>query len=111
MWTKDFFCGRKGKFGLNCQAVFGICGRILDISIGLPGASSIAFEGSDLYKRLEGGLLKNGLVLYGDNAYIITRYMATPFPNVSSGCKDDYNFFQSQLRIHVKCTFGQLVSR
>ena len=110
---RKFFCGRKGKFGLNCQAVSDVRGRILDLSIGLPGASSdcIAFEGSDLYERLEGGLLKNGLVLYGDNAYINTRYMATPFPNVSSGSKDDYNFFQSQLRIRVKCAYGPLVSR
>ena len=110
---RNFFCGRKGKFGLNCQAVSDVRGRFLDISIGLPGASSdcIAFEGSDLYERLEGGILKNGLVLYGDNAYINTRYMATPFPNVSSGSKDDYNFFQSQLRIRVECAFGQLVSR
>jgi hypothetical protein len=86
---RKLFCGRKGKFGLNCQAVSDIRGRILDISIGLPGASldCIAFEGSDLYKRLEGGLLKNGLVLYADNAYINKRYMATPFPNVLSGCK------------------------
>ena len=52
----------------------------------------IAFEGSALYERLEGRLLKNGLVLHGDNAYINTRYMATPFPNVLSGCKDDYIF-------------------
>ncbi len=90
-----FFCGCKGKFWLNCQVVSDVRGRFLDISIGLPGASldCIAFEGSDLYERLEGGLLKNGLVLYGDNAYINTRYMATPFPNVSSGSKDDYNFF------------------
>jgi hypothetical protein len=63
--------------------------------IGLPGASSdcITFEGSNLYERLEGGLLKNGLVLFGDSAYLNTRYMATPFPNVSSGSKDDYIFF------------------
>jgi hypothetical protein len=89
---RNCFCGRKGKFGLNCQAVSDVHGRFLDISIGLPGASSdcIAFEGSDLYERLEGGLLKNGLVLYGDNAYINTRYMATPFPNVSSGSKKNY---------------------
>ena len=89
------FCGCKGKFGLNCLAVSDVRGRFLDISIGLPGASSdcIAFEGRDLYKRLEGRILKNGLVLYGDNAYINTRYVATPFPNVSSGSKDDYNFF------------------
>ena len=95
MGTKEIFCGRKGKFELNCQAVSNIHGRFLDILIGLLGASldCIAFEGSDLYKRLEGGLLKNGLVLYGDNAYINTRYMATPFPNVLSGGKDNYNFF------------------
>ena len=112
MRTKDFFCGPKGKFGLNCQAVFGVCGRILDISIGLPGASSIAFEGSDLNERLEGGILKNGLVLYGDNAYINTRYMATPFPNVSSGCKDDYIFFSVSAahpcQVHL-WTIGQQV--
>ena len=90
---EGFFCGRKGKFRLNCQG--DIRGRILDISIGLPGAflDCISFEGSDLYERLEGVLLTNGLVLYGDNAYINTRYMATPFLNVSSGCKDDYIFF------------------
>ncbi len=36
--------------------------------------------------------------------------MATPFPNVSSGCKDNYNFCQSQLRIRVECAFGRLVT-
>ncbi len=64
-----------------------------------------------MYERLEGGLLKNGLYLFGDNAYLKTRYMATPYPNVSSGSKDDYNFFQSQLRIRVECAFGQLVTK
>jgi hypothetical protein len=69
------------------------------------------FEGSNVYKRLEGGLLKKGLVMFGDNAYLDKSNMATPFPNVSSGCKDDYNVFQCQLCIRVKCAFGQLVSR
>jgi len=58
---KKFFCGCKGKFRLNCQAVSDVRGRILDLSIGLPGASSdcIAFEGSDLYERLERVLLNS----------------------------------------------------
>jgi hypothetical protein len=79
---------------LNCQAVSDVCGRILDLSIGLTGTSSdcIAFEGSNLYERLEGGLLMNGLVLFDDNAYLNTHYMATPFPNFASGSKDDYIF-------------------
>jgi hypothetical protein len=110
---RKYFCGRKGKFGSNCQAVSDVRGWILDLLIGLPGASSdcIAFEASNLYERLEGGLLKKGLVLFGDNAHLNTRYMATLFLNVSSGSKDDYNYFHSQVCIQVECAFGQLVSR
>ena len=95
-----YFCGRKHKYGLNCQAVSDRRGRILDISIKYGGSSSdcLAFEASDLYTRLERGLLQPGLVLFGDNAYLNSRYMATPFPGVSAGSKDDYNFYHSQVR-------------
>ena len=37
--------------------------------------------------------------------------MVTPYPNVSSGGKDDYNFYHSQLHICVECAFGMLVGR
>ena len=109
---KKLLCGRKGKFGLNCQAVSDVRGRILDISIGYGGSSSdlLAFESSDLHHRCEDGLMKNSVVLFGDNAYLNSRYLATPFSNVSGNeeqkTKDDYNFFHSQLRIQVKCAFG-----
>ena len=48
---KKFLCGRKHKFGLNCQAVSDVRGRILDMSITYGGSSSdcLAFEASDLY--------------------------------------------------------------
>ena len=80
-----FLCGRKGKFGLNCQAVSDVRGRILDISIGYGGSSSdcLAFERSELFERCEGGLMKNGKVLFGDNAYLNTQSMAMPYTNVS----------------------------
>lgn len=96
---KKFFCGRKGKFGLNCQAVADKRGRILDISIKYGAATSdcLAFEASDLFNRLESGLLAPGLVLFGDNAYLNSSYMATPFPNVGRGSKDDYNYYHSQV--------------
>ncbi len=59
--------------------------------------------------------MKNGKVLFGDNAYLNTMYMATPYTNVSGNeehvTKDDYNFFHSQLRIRVECCFGMLVQR
>jgi hypothetical protein len=73
---KKFLCGRKGKFGLNCQAVFDVHGRILNMSITYGGSSSdcLAFEASHLHKKLEDGLLADGLVLFGDNAYLNTKY-------------------------------------
>jgi hypothetical protein len=114
---QKFLCGHKGKFGLNCQAVSDVCGRILDISIAYGGSSSdcLAFERSGLYEKCENGLLKNGLVLFGDNAYLNTDYMATPYTNVAGNkehvTKDDYIFFHSQLRIRVECCFGMLVQR
>ena len=113
-----FLCGRKGKFGLNCQAVSDVRGRFLDISIGYGGSSSdcLAFEASSLYHRCEHeGLMKNRLVLFGDNAYLNTKYMETPYTNVAGNdaqrTKDDYNFYHSQLRIRVGCAFGMLVQR
>jgi len=112
-----FFCGRKGKFGLNCQAVGDVNGRILDISIayGASAADCVAFEASDLYTRLENGLLKDGLVFFGDNAYLNSTFMATPYSNVSGNpnkkSEDNYNFYHSQLRIRVECVFGMLAAR
>jgi hypothetical protein len=73
--------------------------RILDLSIKYGGSTAdcLAFEASDLCKRLRNNLLAPGLVLFGDNAYINSEYMATPYPNVSGGSKDNYNFYHSQV--------------
>lgn len=108
-----YLCARKGKFGLNCQAVCDARNRFLDISITYPGSTSdcLAFEGSALYSRLEDGLLHPNLCLFGDNAYINTHYMATPFSGGVGGSKDAYNFYHSQLRINIECAFGILTER
>lgn len=109
-----FYCGRKHKFGLNCQAVADSRGKILDLSIVYPGSTSdcLAFEGSTLFTKLNTtGFLAPGLCLYGDNAYINSAYMAVPFHGQVSGDKDSYNFYHSQLRIRVECAFGMLTER
>jgi hypothetical protein len=59
-----------------------------------------------LFTQLEGGLLAPGLSLSGDNAYLNSIFMATPYSGVSSGSKDAYNFYHSQLRIQMECAFG-----
>jgi hypothetical protein len=96
---KKFLCGRKHKFGLNCQAVSDKRGRFLDLSIKYGGATSdcLAFEASDLYRRLSNNLLAPGLALFGDNAYINMHFLATPYSNVSSGSRDHYNYYHSQV--------------
>jgi hypothetical protein len=103
-----FMCGRKKKYGLNCQAVCDVRGRFLDISILYPGSTSdcLAFEGISLFQKLEEGILAPGLCISGDNAYLNTPYMATPYSAVSGGTKDSYNFYHSQLRIRIECAFG-----
>jgi DDE superfamily endonuclease len=100
------------KYGVNLQRSCDAHGRFLDVSISHPGSTSdfLAFSTSSLYFRLESGLLKNGICLFGDNAYVNTRYMATPFKAVRSGSKDEYNFYQLQLKIRVECAFGMLVN-
>jgi hypothetical protein len=113
---KKFLCDCKHKLGLNCQAVANVNGKILDISVvnSASAADCVAFEASDLHARLEDGLLKNGYIRFGNNAYLNLFFMATPYSNVSGNpnkkSKDNYNFFHSQLRIRVECAFGMLVA-
>jgi hypothetical protein len=83
------------------------------MSIKYPAATSdcLAFESSQLYEDLEKGLLAEGLCIFGDNAYINSPFVATPYPNVPGGYKDAYNFFHLQLQIRVECAFGMFVQR
>ena len=45
----------------------------------------------------------SGLIQFGDNAYVDTKYMVVPFKNPKIELrKDDFNFFHSQLHINIK---------
>ena len=95
-----FYCGWKAKFGLNLQGVCDACHRFTYISVQHPASASdyLSFVTSLLYQQLtEGSGLPNGHCLYGDNAYVNETYMSIPFPNTSSGPRDAYNYYQSQL--------------
>lgn len=110
-----YLCGRKGKYGLNFQAICDADRRFLDISLIFGAAASdlLSFEASPLRLKLEKeGFLTPGLCIFGDNAYVNRFFMATPYPNVAGDTeKDAYNFFHSQLRINIECAFGILVMR
>jgi DDE superfamily endonuclease len=112
---KKFFCGRKKKFGLNLMGTVDYLGRFLDVQIQHPASTSdfLAFATSDLKAKLDQpGFLSRGLVIFGDNAYSNSEYMVTPFKGSKLGSsQDSFNFYHSQLRIHVECAFGRLVHR
>jgi hypothetical protein len=115
------------------QATCDAHGRFLDIYLKHPGATSdyLAFMTLPLQHKLEqNGFLAPGLCLFGDNAYVNTHYMATPYRNISAGTKDDsqvrplfaspsgfspfltnsiFVLLLSQLRINIECAFGMLV--
>ena len=99
---------------MNLQAICDHELRFIDIDISHPASTSdyLAFCTSSILSNLEkDNFLKPGFCLYGDNAYVNTSFMASPFKGTSSGPKDAYNFFQSQIRINIECAFGVLVSR
>ena len=110
-----YMCGRKKKFGLNMMGTVDYRGRFLNVEIRHPGSTSdyLAFATSELKADLETpGFLYPGLVLFGDNAYSNSSYMVTPFKAGKEGeLGDDFNYYQSQLRIRVECAFGRLVHR
>ena len=48
----------------------------------------------------------------GDSAYAIRSYLLTPFDNADAGSSEDtFNFFLSNMRIYVECTFGEIDRR
>ena len=109
-----FYCGRKGKFGLNLQAVCNARPRFTYILLQHPASASdyLAFITSSLYGQLmEGEGIPQGYCLYGDNAYVNESYMAVPFQATVNGPKDSYNFYHSQVRINIECSFGILTNR
>jgi hypothetical protein len=62
------------------------------------------------YKLESPGFLKPGKCLFGYNAYVNTKYMATPYKAIYSGEKDDYNLYHSQVWICIECAFGMLIN-
>ena len=54
-----------------------------------------------------------GRYVIGDNAYVCTEHLLTPFPGTqrSEPEKNNYNFYLSQLRIRIEMTFGRFANR
>jgi hypothetical protein len=97
------------------QAICDSRGVFLKVFIKHPESASdyIAFITDQIYGKLHTvGFIAKALVHFGDNAYVSSEFMATPYKGVfGAGISDKYNFFHSQLRINIECAFGMLTRR
>jgi len=122
------FWSRKGFYALNLQALVDANRKFLDLSIRSPGSTNdnLAWSLSNTAHWIEeGGLttltkdlafelfnLPNGFFVVGDNAYTCSDFLIVPYPGSDlSISQDSYNFYESQIRINVECTFGMFLNR
>ena len=112
----NYFC-RKNFYALNAQAICDRQKRILWISPGHLGSShdSTAFAETclhDLLEEMKDKLKEHGFFFVGDSAYPLSVYMQVPFSNARPHTPQDaYNFWLSNSRIHIECTFGEFIMR
>ena len=73
---------------------------------------SLAFGVSSLGQALRKGKLPLPYFIVGDEAYRSSNSLLTPFSGKNlPRDKDSFNFYQSRMRIHIECTFGEFVQR
>jgi hypothetical protein len=113
MNVRQFFSGHYQRMGLNVQALVDSKLRFLYAGI-LKGGRSSDYK-SYMQSRLMSWIesLPPWYFVAGDNAYVCTEHLLTPFmgSNRLNPDNDSYNFFLSQLRICVEMAFGRLVSK
>ena len=113
----NFRCHRKDKYGFNLQAICDHTRRFIWVEMKWPAATSdyMAWVTSALCVALENNAITQkileGFTFIGDNAYVKKPYMATPIKGVHGGHLDAYNYYVTQLRVFIECTFGLFVHR
>ena len=108
---------RKGFYALNCQAICDVSKKVLWISSRHIGTchDSRAIKDTQLYlllKEKEQFLTKFGFFIVGDSAYDMESFLLVPHEHPQPQSPEDaYNFWHSNSRIRIECTFGELIMR
>jgi hypothetical protein len=110
----SFFSGHYQRYGLNVQACADHVSRFTSFTVNAPGGmnDAVAFRKWYLSKFLKS--VAGPYFVIGDNAYVQSRCVMTPFNKVQIADRTDrsnYNFFVSQLRIRIEMAFGLLVNK
>jgi hypothetical protein len=111
--VQQFFSGHYQQMELNVQALVDSNLQFLCVGILKGGRSSDykSYMQSTLMSWIE--TLPPWFFVAGDNAYVCTEHLLTPFmgSNSLNPDNDSYNFFFSQLRRCIEMAFGRLVSK
>lgn len=100
------------KYCINSQAVCDANRKFIAISASNCGSTNdaVAFETSNIKNLCTSQQFPYHWV--GDAAYVLNEKMVVPYSgNNLSKVEDSFNFFQSQVRINIECSFGILVAR
>ena len=98
---QKFLCGRKGKYGINLQAVCDHERRFLVFSMANPGAALdyMSILNITFFEQLSSKtdpLQEEGLFIFGDNAYVNQLYITVPFPNAKR-TENNFNYYYFQV--------------
>ena len=112
-----YYC-RKGFYAVNCQVSCDSNRKVTSLSMLCPGAvpDTLAHKKGTMNRSLVEGKLPERFMFIGDNAYPESDQMLTPCTRAQMkhdihGYMDNYNFYLSQLRINIECTFGMIVNK
>jgi hypothetical protein len=111
--VKSYFSGHYQAYGLNVQAACDSRCRFIEVCVAAPGgANDISAFRKTRLKQLTNSL-PIGKYLIGDNAYVPTEHLITPFSGSNRDVPghDAFNFFVSQLRIKIEQAFGFLTTK
>lgn len=112
----NYYC-RKNFYALNVQAICDRSKRILWMSPGHLGSThdSTAWDETKLkmlLEKIKDKMDDMGFFIVGDSAYPLSVYMQVPYPDAEPATsKDAFNFWLSNSRIRIECTFGELIMR
>jgi hypothetical protein len=109
----QFFSGHYQRMGINVQGLVDSNLHFLYVGVLGGGRSSDykVYQRSKVKTWIE--ILPPMFFVAGDNAYVCSEHLLTPFcgKNLSIPENDAYNFYLSQLRIHVEMAFGLLKTK
>jgi len=108
-----YFSGHYSRYGVNCQGVCDAHYRFTYFVVAAPGRTGDlrALQGTSLQLKIAG--LPFLCYIVGDAAYVCSDRLLTPFKGAQKENPQNsaFNYFLSQLRIRIECSFGLLTTK